>query len=386
MIKSKALVNLASGIIIAGAAYLAYRAWHENVKPADDGFVDIPVDQPVSPTPPSTAPPAEASPAAPTAKAIDPARQAALVDFARQWEVAAAGLSGEARAAKLKAVSEAAVAGLGPGAELLDYRDFLIANGASDECEWFLTEGLRGLFSGSKGEAARQWMLELPDDGRNRRVWLAAGHVASALGFKEYLNSLSNSMIQDRVLTGYCCRIAATDGHQAIRTWMSLKPQAVYNYGIIEIARAAAESSDFNAITTAYPNEGNELTQLAWAALLQRWATFHPAAAAGYLITHGDRVRPNQMAGIVRRWTENDPEAAAGWLTKAEPGLTRDICLATLADHWAARDPEKAWQFVRQVADRQQRLAAAHKVATEWGLKDHATALRAMTELNRTKP
>jgi hypothetical protein len=382
MIKSKTLVNLATGIIIAGAVYLAYRAWHEHAEPADDGFVDMPVDQSASPTQPPAAPPL----VAPAAKLSDPARQAALVDHARQWEAAASGLRDEARAAKLKAISESAVAALGPCEELFEYLDFLTANGAIDECEWFITEGLRGLFSGPHAEAARKWKLDLPDSHRNRRVWLAAGSAAEDLGFKEYLNGLSNSMIQDRVLTGYCCRIAATDGHQAIRTWMSLKPPAVYNYGIIEIARAVAESSDFNAITTAYPNEGNELTQLAWAALLQRWATYHPDAAADYLITHSDRVRPNQMAGVVRRWTAKDPEAAAAWLTKAEPGLARDIGMATLGEHWATRDPEQAWRLVLQIADRQQRLTAAYRVATEWGLKDHVAALRAITELNQTKP
>lgn len=381
MIKSKTLVNLATGIIIAGAVYLAYRAWHEHAKPADDGFVDMPVDQSASPTPQPVAPSAAA-----TVKPADPARQVALADFARQWEAAAADSRGEARAAKLKAISESAVAALGPCDELFEYHDFLSANGVIDECEWFITEGLRGLFSGPHAETARKWMLDLPDSHRNRRVWLAAGSAADDPGFKEYLNGLSNSMIQDRVLTGYCCRIAATDGNQAIRTWMSLKPPAVYNYGIIEIARAVAESSDFNAITTAYPNEGNELTQLAWAALLQRWATYHPDAAADYLITHSDRVRPNQMAGLVRRWTANEAEAAATWLTKAEPGPARDIGMATLAEHWAARDPEQAWLCVTQVADRQQRLTAGSKVATTWGLKDHAAALRAMTELNQAKP
>jgi hypothetical protein len=383
MIKSKTLVNLATGIIIAGAVYLAYRAWHENAKPADDGFVDLPVGQPQEPDP---TPPIAAPTAAPATNASNSVRQAALVDHARQWEAAASGLRGEARAAKLKDISESAIATLGPCEELFEYHDFLNANGVIDECEWFITEGLRGLFSGPHAETARKWMLDLPDSHRNRRVWLAAGSAAEDLGFKEYLNGISNSMIQDRVLTGYCCRIAATDGNQAMKLWVGLKPPGVSSYGMIEICRQLSENSDFAAISATFQGDVNNLPDLIRAELLKRWAAFHPDAAADYVIAHSERALPKQMAVVVARWADKDPEAAAAWLTKAEPGAARDIGMATLAEHWAARDPEQAWQLVRQIADKQQRLTAGSKVTTAWGLKDHAAAIRAMTELNQAKP
>lgn len=384
MSKSKTLVNLATGIIIAGAIYLAYRAWHENATPADDGFADIPVDQPVSPTPQPVAPAA-----APAVKPADPARQEALADFARQWEAAAAGPRGEARAAKLKAISEGAIASLGPCDELFEFHDFLTASGAIDECEWFFKEGLRGLFSGPKAEAARKWMLDLPDTHRNRRVWLAAGNAVEDLGFKEYLNGLSNSMIQDRVLTGYCCGIAESEPMRALEGFKQLRPKGVSYYGLLEIVKRFPENADFAKASAFYPNDFDKVNPLAKQVrteVLKRWAEFHPEQAARHVVENPQLVAPDQMAAVVARWADKDPEAAAVWLTKAGPGLARDIGMATLAEHWATRDPEQAWQLVRQVADRQQRLTAAYRVATEWGLKDHAAALRAMTELNQAQP
>ncbi len=224
-------------------------------------------------------------------------------------------------------------------------------------------------------------MLDLKDSTMSRRIWLAAGASSKPEGFKEYLDSLTDPMIQDRVLTGYCKILAATDGTGAMKTWAKLKPAKVLNYGMIEISRVLEENSDFAAINGMFPGDDGSLARLVRRDLLKRWATFRPDQAAAFALSHPDLAHPSQLGVIITRWAEKDPDAASKWINQAAAGPARDEGMAAFARHLTQSDPVRAWGFVKQIADPVIRMKTADMVAMEWRRTDPAAADRAVAEI-----
>lgn len=378
MNKTKLIVNLATVLIVATAAIIGYRIW-QGQAPRDESEVFYPPETSESapPDPPGDAP--AATPAAPQHPV--PETTGDLAKLIRQWEKTHGGERGTARHEALRALSKEVIAKLGSGEALFSYAGYLASAGNMEEHAWLVKEGFRELFAGPHGEAARKWMLDRPDGTMSRRFWLAAGETANPQGFKEYLDGLSNSMIQDRVLTGYCMHLAISDGNEAMKSWATLKPAAVLNYGMVEISRELAETTDFVAVNRMFPGDKSDLARLIRKNLFQRWADIRPQAAAEFILTSGDLAHPSQLGVVIGRWATKDPAAAASWLEQAPEGPATDEGLAVMARHLAERSPAKAWTFVTAIANPEIRRRTADRVAMEWRRTDPEAADLAMEKL-----
>lgn len=378
MNKTKLIVNLASVLVVATAAIIGYRIW-KGQSPRDESDVFYPPEtsETAPPDPAGNAP--AATPAAPQHPV--PETTGDLAKLIRQWEKNHGGESGTARNESLRALSKEVIAKLGPGEALFSYAGYLASGGNMEEHAWLVDEGFRELFSGPHGEAARKWMLDRPDNTMSRRFWLAAGRTVDPQGFKEYLAGLSNSMIQDRVLTGYCMNLAVSDGNKVIQAWATLKPAAVSFYGLVEIFRMLSENSDFATINGQFPGDSNELARLIRKSLFQRWADIHPDDAADLVLSGGDQTHPGQMGVVIGRWATKDPDAAATWLEEAPECPATDEGLAVMARHLAERSPAKAWTFVTAIANPEIRRRSADRVAMEWRRTDPKAADLAIGKL-----
>ncbi|OYV07022.1 MAG: hypothetical protein CFE26_03200 [Verrucomicrobiales bacterium VVV1] len=386
MIKSKTLINLVTILVLGVAGVLCYRMWQ--VRPSqEESLSELPVTPAQIPaTQPGAATQTPVKESVPLA-ATRPVIAAAVVDFARRWQEADTGLQGTARDAKLRSITTDAVTRFGAGPELLAYLNFLAASGAVTERQWLLTEGLGSLFSGPAAKEARTWLLTAGDEKLREQLCRQAGRMFEGPGFTEYFEAMGVAAglhCQASLLTGYCVTMAKSDPESALRVYKELAyPKRIDNTGMAHVMLVFPADSDFPKFASEIKEDSMTLAKRARASLLTAWAMTKPEDAAGYVMGNPAKVHADQMAVVVKQWAQSSPDAAAEWLTQAPTSPARDQGMVGLARYWQIKNPQKAWDFVKLVADPQTRRAIAARVVFEWRKSDPTAADSAWAALPR---
>lgn len=93
----------------------------------------------------------------------------------------------------------------------------------------------------------------------------------------------------------------------------------------------------------------------------------------------GGPARHEAFAGIAEKWAGYDAPATSEWISSLPPGEGRDLAAEKLVSVIARDDPESAWAWALDIADRAKRREAAAQALQAWkayGAKD--TALQAL--------
>lgn len=178
------------------------------------------------------------------------------------------------------------------------------------------------------------------------RLCFEAGYSYVGAGLRRYLEELFPPSAQERFLTGYCCRLAESDPGKAVSEYKALRPEKVSYYGLLEVAGYMDPEADFPKVDVHFPDDHDEANNMGAELrrrMLERWAAFHPEAAARYVLDTPKRVKPATIGVVITKWAETSPDTAAEWLGNAPAGKAKDEGLATLVKHWTdGGDPVKA--------------------------------------------
>lgn len=309
-----------------------------------------------------------------------------LRKFASDFE----NLSGQNRGpdtlAKQRDLALAALPKIGGGEELLKFLDYLTERGAGDLRKELGEKHLGVVFTGSRAEEAREWLLSVEDPKSREALSLLAGKAFSGPGFKEYFEEMGNYgglQSQAALLSGYCQTLALSDPEAAVKVYMELgHPKRIDNTGLAPVYAAMPPGTDFVKFATGIKDDGKTLAKRSRSALLRNWAGVKPEEAAQYVLGNvKSGVAPDQMAQVVSVWAATAPETAASWLAKAPEGRARDEGKTALARHWLATDPVKAWNCAAGVGEFNKRVETATVVFKEWEKTDREAAIRAWVEL-----
>lgn len=300
-----------------------------------------------------------------------------------QWDLSSISKSGDDRQATREAVLLTAVQTLS-GQSMGDFIVGLHERRENQAVNWLIDNGMKAMFMNSEAVKVREWLTRLEDDEFKYLLHFQAGYWFTGPGIKEYLVLTATGYLQDRVLTGYCCRLAESEPLRALTEFSELRPKSVSYVGLKEIVRHMPEGTEFEKVSARYPTDFDKANSLARgirAELLRRWAEFHPDRAAAFVFASPAIVAPEQMEVVVAKWAGTEPDAAGEWLNKAPAGKARDSGFEVLAKHWTGGDPAKAWQYAASLSDFDKRVAVATEVFRAWEKTDRAAAEKAWVEL-----
>jgi hypothetical protein len=286
--------------------------------------------------------------------------------------------------AEREQLADEAVEELKGGAALGSFIEGLHERREVAAVERLLAENKELLFSGEAAAGAREWLHVVKDQKLKERLCFEAGYYYVGPGLAEYLAALYPPVCQERFLTGYCCRLAEFDPDRAVTEYKELRPPEATFYGLLDLVEYLDPNGDFAKADALFPDDYDEANNLGAEIrrrLLKRWATFHPGAAAEYVIKTPKRVKPGTIAVVVEKWAESAPDAAAEWLDGIETGEARDSGHGALARYWNKTGSHaKAMDIAVVVEDLELRVAVATEVFKEWEKTDRESAVKAWVE------
>jgi hypothetical protein len=304
--------------------------------------------------------------------------------FLSRWDTSVLENRGAAGVAEREQLADEAVEELKGGAALGSFIEGLHERREVATVERLLAEKKELLFSGDAAADAREWLHVVKGQKLKERLCFEAGYYYVGPGLTEYLAALYPPVCQERFLTGYCCRLAESNPERAVAEYKELRPPEASFYGLLDLVEYLVPNSDFSKADALFPDDYDEANNLGAEIrrrLLKRWATFHPGAAAEYVIKTPKRVKPGTIAVVVEKWAESAPDAAAEWLDGIAAGEARDSGHGALARYWNRMGSHaKAMDIAVVVEDLELRVAVATEVFKEWEKTDRESAVKAWVE------
>lgn len=304
--------------------------------------------------------------------------------FLSRWDISVLENRGASGVAEREQLADEAVEELKGGAALGSLIEGLHERREVATVDRLLEDNKELLFSGEAASGAREWLHVVKDQKLKERLCFEAGYYYVGPGLTEYLASLYPPVCQERFLTGYCCRLAEFDPDRAVAEYKELRPPEASFYGLLDLVEYLDPNGDFAKADALFPDDYDEANNLGAEIrrrLLKRWATFHPTAAAEYVIKTPTRVKPRTIAVVVEKWAESTPDAAAEWLDGITSGEARDSGREALARYWNSTGSHaKALGIAVEVEDLKLRVAVATEVFKEWEKLDRESAVKAWVE------
>ena len=169
---------------------------------------------------------------------------------------------------------------------------------------------------------------------------------------------------------------AARDPQQAIAWARALPDAAEQELAFSNIVESWADASPRQAGEFAMQLPA-QFRQRALIAVVARWATQDPSAAAACALQVPDAVVQGRgLAEVFTVWASVDPDAARNWVNALEPAPCREAAVQAYVEAVAEWAPEAAARMALEISDPAVRWQRVERCVTPWYELDAAPARR----------
>lgn len=202
----------------------------------------------------------------------------------------------------------------------------------------------------------------------------------AALAALDELDELGDRAAKGRWRLQLTSRWARQDARAAAYWVVTQPPSADRARMLHEPLRRLAATAPRDAIVLANRLRGRERREVL-STVVRAWAGWDVRAAANWVATSNSldaSQREQQLEVVLRSWARDDTFAAVAWIeaNASSPGV-----VATVAQHYANRDPREALDWVLSQPRRVQRQAIRAVVQT-WARDAPREAARAVARIN----
>ena len=232
-------------------------------------------------------------------------------------------------------------------------------------------------------EGARQWIEQIPDEGRRSELFgalvLLAGDKDPPRAAQLLTDLIPPGKKQDDAFSDLAWRWSNSDPRGAL-AWAAGQTDAHVREVIVpKLVRGFSEFQNLDpqdtqtALQLAQSLSGSA-QQNATRYVLGAWAANDPAAAAAWAAPYSSNAE--YLRSVAFKWVEKDPDAASQWVNSLPAGAAKDDVLSFAAyGRTVGIDPAVAAGWITGIADAPTREASLKTLAGNW-LKADVKAAR----------
>jgi len=274
---------------------------------------------------------------------------------------------------------------LAESVHFLSFIEGLYARDEYDLVDEIVEKNYKSLFAGLSGDEARERLLSVRNEKLQALFAFYAGYNFVGPNFKEFLIRVNNAKAQERLLTGYACRIAEKNSPNAVVIYKQLRPENCSFYGLLDVMEYLDPAGDFAKVDLTYPDDYDEVNNMGYELrrrMLKRWAKFDHLSAAEYILANSKRVKFEQLRGVLEVWYEQSPDDLMNWVNSISKLESKDIALSYLvAIDINSRRFKESWILVNKISNFELKVKTATEAFIEWAKIDRKAAEAAWVQV-----